>query len=956
MEAQLGGGSSHFYGNGVLERNGIGKRNFEWDLNDWKWDGDLFLASPLNGGLTDRTNKQLITNAANGLPSNSSSSGSEETDLYPTVEANGEDKNGKKSKLAGCSTNRPVCQVEGCGTDLSTSKDYHRRHKVCEMHAKATTAVVGNAVQRFCQQCSRFHHLQEFDEGKRSCRRRLAGHNRRRRKTHPDAAVGGTTSDEKSSSSLLMSLLKILTNLHSDSAEPANNQDLVSHFLRSLANLAGLLDATKLAGLLQSSQSLQKLGNSAGTSSDVANALILNSASAPEASRKLVCSVSAVACVSAAQDPCKLSGASVPCAIPTECTPARADTIRTEPTVHKARLKDFDLNSTYGDTQECGEAYEQSVNPAYIVNGSPTGPSWLLQDSRQLSPPQTSGTSYSTSEKSQSSSNGDGQCRTDRIVFKLFGKDPNDLPLVLRAQILDWLSNSPTDIESYIRPGCIILTVYLRLTNSALEELCNSLSSYLERLLNSSANDFWRSGWIYARIEDQIAFIHNGQILLEAPLPLAYHDHCEIACVSPIAVPHSSKVTFTVKGFNLARSATRILCSFEGKCLVEETTKQSVLEETDEDTQQEGPECLSFSCSLPESRGRGFIEVEDETLSNAFFPFIVADQELCSEICILESSIDVVDDCSEERSDTEIARKQALYFINELGWLLRKTNLRTKYQKMEVYPALFHLRRFQWLISFAMEHDWCAVIKQLLDILFSGTVDLDGKSPREIALSENLLHTAVRRNCKAMVKVLLKYTPPVKNSEDKFEKLLFRPDVVGPSNLTPLHIAAATSGAEGVLDALTDDPDMRGITAWKSARDNNGFTPEDYARVQGHESYLHLVRKKTDRELDKGHVVIGIPGNLCAKFANDPRPVNSSFEISKNKLASSAPAPYCNRCSMQLAHRSLGTRTLLYRPLILSMVGIAAVCVCVGLLFKSPPTVLYVFPSFRWELLTYGSM
>lgn len=32
----------------------------------------------------------------------------------------------------------------------------------------------------------RFHPLSEFDEGKRSCRRRLAGHNRRRRKTQPD--------------------------------------------------------------------------------------------------------------------------------------------------------------------------------------------------------------------------------------------------------------------------------------------------------------------------------------------------------------------------------------------------------------------------------------------------------------------------------------------------------------------------------------------------------------------------------------------------------------------------------------------------------------------------------------------------------------------------------------------------------------------------------------------------
>jgi hypothetical protein len=32
----------------------------------------------------------------------------------------------------------------------------------------------------------RFHVLAEFDEAKRSCRRRLAGHNKRRRKPQPD--------------------------------------------------------------------------------------------------------------------------------------------------------------------------------------------------------------------------------------------------------------------------------------------------------------------------------------------------------------------------------------------------------------------------------------------------------------------------------------------------------------------------------------------------------------------------------------------------------------------------------------------------------------------------------------------------------------------------------------------------------------------------------------------------
>lgn len=62
---------------------------------------------------------------------------------------------------------------------------------------------------------ARFHVLQEFDEGKRSCRRRLAGHNKRRRKTNPDPVPNGSTSnDDQTSSYLLISLLKILSNMH----------------------------------------------------------------------------------------------------------------------------------------------------------------------------------------------------------------------------------------------------------------------------------------------------------------------------------------------------------------------------------------------------------------------------------------------------------------------------------------------------------------------------------------------------------------------------------------------------------------------------------------------------------------------------------------------------------------------------------------------------------------------
>ncbi|CAK9157168.1 unnamed protein product [Ilex paraguariensis] len=80
----------------------------------------------------------------------------------------------------------PRCQVEGCHVALLNAKDYHRRHKVCEMHSKAPKVVVLGLEQRFCQQCSRFHAVSEFDDAKRSCRRRLAGHNERRRKSSHD--------------------------------------------------------------------------------------------------------------------------------------------------------------------------------------------------------------------------------------------------------------------------------------------------------------------------------------------------------------------------------------------------------------------------------------------------------------------------------------------------------------------------------------------------------------------------------------------------------------------------------------------------------------------------------------------------------------------------------------------------------------------------------------------------
>ncbi|CAL9116363.1 unnamed protein product [Musa acuminata var. zebrina] len=78
------------------------------------------------------------------------------------------------------------CQVPGCEADIGELKGYHRRHRVCLRCACAPCVVLDGQSKRYCQQCGKFHMLSDFEEGKRSCRRKLERHNKRRRRRHTD--------------------------------------------------------------------------------------------------------------------------------------------------------------------------------------------------------------------------------------------------------------------------------------------------------------------------------------------------------------------------------------------------------------------------------------------------------------------------------------------------------------------------------------------------------------------------------------------------------------------------------------------------------------------------------------------------------------------------------------------------------------------------------------------------
>ncbi|KAI0493370.1 hypothetical protein KFK09_023486 [Dendrobium nobile] len=1027
MEANFEGENHQFFASGSSKR--FGKKAQEWDLNDWKWDGDLFMATPANPDPLKCLNKQLLPDI---VLSNSSSSCSDEAEFgvvgkvlgegdkrrrivaledddhcddarsltlklgahaYPVLEGDlnpGGMKNGKRLLVQATNSNHPKCQVENCGADLSQAKDYHRRHKVCEMHAKASSAVVGNVIQRFCQQCSRFHLLQEFDEGKRSCRRRLAGHNKRRRKTFSGATTPSESSaaGDQSAGYLLISLLRILANLNSDRSEQSKDQEFLSNLLRNIASLAGSSDGNNSAGLLQASQDLQKAGTSAGASVEAANALILG-AVLPKENKSLSSPPKTVCDHPAATNHCaspavalremhghqNLSVSSFVTTVQATCSerlmaekiflPDKSLTLcssqhmlPTPCTVAGVRKKEFDLNTVYYEGEDGPLGCGQPANQATLDIGSNNCPSWILQDSHQSSPPQTSGNTESTSNRSPSSSNGDAQSRTDRIVFKLFGKDPNDFPLVLRAQIFDWLSNSPTDMESYIRPGCIVLTVYLRLEASMWDELCHDLGSSLKRLLLLADDDFWKMGWIFARVQHHMAFIYNGQVVLNKSLVMERPTCSKIVSITPVAVPPSSRVTFKVKGSNLVRSSTRLLCAYEGKYLIQEVNQPKVQcsDNRSNGNRNEQLQSISVSCHVPDGIGRGFIEIEDNGLSSDFFPFIVAEEDICAEIKMLESSIASYEDLSEEKVET--ARTLTMNFLHEMGWLLRRSQLRFSSESENSCLETFSLLRFRWILRFAIDRDWSAVVKKFLDIFFEGNIETDGRSPNEVALSEDLLHYAVQRNSNSTVKLLLRYKPD-KNSDGGLYNL-FRPDMPGPSGITPLHVAATSSFAENMLNILTEDPGQFGVKAWTNARDATGFTPEDYARARGHESYILLMQKKMKKIAEKCDVVVNMPCKLSlpadAIYTQTQGLKSSklySLGIDKTKSEQSQPR-FCKLCEQHLACRSSVGRSLLYRPMLLSMVGIAAVCVCVGLLFKGPPEVMFVYPPFRWELLETG--
>jgi len=70
-----------------------------------------------------------------------------------------------------------MCQVQGCNQSIASMKGYYRKRRVCPDCSRAESVLLDGHLelgpQRFCQQCGKFHPVEDFDTEYRNCRASL---------------------------------------------------------------------------------------------------------------------------------------------------------------------------------------------------------------------------------------------------------------------------------------------------------------------------------------------------------------------------------------------------------------------------------------------------------------------------------------------------------------------------------------------------------------------------------------------------------------------------------------------------------------------------------------------------------------------------------------------------------------------------------------------------------------
>ncbi|KAF3605700.1 hypothetical protein DY000_02046033 [Brassica cretica] len=985
------------------------QRRDEWNSNLWDWDSRRFEAKPVDAeplrlGSQSQSQTQFDLTSRKvgeerGLDLNLGS-------CLNAAEAARPSKKGR-SGSPGTGGNYPVCQVDNCCQDLSHGKDYHRRHKVCEVHSKATKALLGKQMQRFCQQCSRFHLLSEFDEGKRSCRRRLAGHNRRRRKTtQPEEVASGVVApgNRDSTSNANIDLMALLTALAcaqgknevrpmGSPAVPQREQLLqILNKINALPLPMDLVSKLNSIGSLARKNTDHPVANPQndvnGDSPSTMDLLAVLSETLGSSSPDTLAILSQGGFGTKENDKAKLSSydhvattnvekrtvggerSSSSNQSPSQDSDSHAQDTRSSLSLQlftsspedESRRPAVASSRKYYSSASSNPVEDRSPSSSPVMqelfplqrspetmrsknhnNTSPVRTGGCLPldlfgtSNRGAANPnfkgfgQQCGYASSGSDYSPPSLNSDAQDRTGKIVFKLLDKDPSQLPGTLRTEIYNWLSSIPSEMESYIRPGCVVLSVYVAMSPAAWEQLEQNLQQRVAVMLQDSHSGFWRESRFIVNTGRQLASHKNGRI--RCSKSWRTWNSPELISVSPVAVVAGEETSLVVRGRSLTNDGISIRCTQMGSYVSMEASgaacKRAIFDELN-------VKCFRVNNTQPGFLGRCFIEVENGFRGDSF-PLIIANASICKELNRLEEEFHPKS--QEQAHHRPTSREETLCFLNELGWLFQKNQTTEPLEQSE-----FSLSRFKFLLVCSVERDYCAVIRTLLDMLVERNVvnDEPNREALDMLAEIQLLNRAVKRKSTKMVELLIHYSVNLGSSK----KLVFLPNITGPGGITPLHLAACTSDSDDMVDLLTNDPQEIGLSSWNSLCDGTGQTPYSYAAMRNNHTYNSLVARKLADKRNK-QVSLNIESEIVVDQLGLSR--RSSTEMNKSSCAS------CATVALKYRRRASGSHRLFPTPIIHSMLAVATVCVCVCVFMHAFPIVRQG-SHFSWGGLDYGSI
>nr|ABD96886.1 hypothetical protein [Tarenaya spinosa] len=446
------------------------------------------------------------------------------------------------------------CQVPGCEADISELKGYHRRHRVCLRCANASSVVLDGETKRYCQQCGKFHMLSDFDEGKRSCRRKLERHNNRRKRKPVDKGDG----DEK-------------------------------HQQAALQNENSVIDV--------------------------------------DDEKDNICSID-----------------------------QRAE--------QEASL-DFEYE------KNCGQGavpIPQSINADSFVSFAAQTDEGKNDTKFEHSP------LYGDNRSAYSS-----ECPTGRISFKLYDWNPAEFPRRLRHQIFQWLAAMPVELESYIRPGCTILTVFIAMPEIMWAKLSKDPVAYLDEFILKPGKMLFGRGSMTVYLNNMIFRLMRGKFLVS---------------FSGKYLPYNYSV---ISSPNQDGKSSRCCCNKLYK--------------------------INVVNSDPNLFGPAFVEVENESGLSNFIPLIIGDEAICSEMKLIEQKFNatlfpdgrVGACCSFTCCCGDFEQRQTAFsgLLLDIAWSVKAPTSECRGQNMN----LCQIRRFNRVLDYLIRSNSVSILEKVLQNL-----------------------------------------------------------------------------------------------------------------------------------------------------------------------------------------------------------------------------------------------